>query len=55
LLDTERTLLEFTVAVERARADRGKALARLNTLVGEPVATDAQTPSPNTESTEVQP
>lgn len=34
LLDTERTLLEFAIAAERARADRGKALARLNTLVG---------------------
>lgn len=55
LLDTERTLLEFAVAVERARADRGKALARLNTLVGEPVATTAPAPSPDTESTEVQP
>jgi outer membrane protein TolC len=43
LLDTERTLLEFAVAVERARADRGKALARLNTLVGEPVPTKAET------------
>jgi len=39
LLDTERTLLEFALAAERARADRGKALARLNTLVGEPVPT----------------
>jgi len=37
LLDTERTLLEFAIAAERARADRGKALARLNTLVGEPI------------------
>lgn len=34
LLDTERSLLEFAVASERARADRGKALARLYTLVG---------------------
>ncbi|HHN77155.1 MAG TPA: TolC family protein [Phycisphaerales bacterium] len=34
LLDTERTLLEFDITVERARADRGKALARLNTLTG---------------------
>ena len=40
LLDTERTLLEFAVAAERARADRGKALARLNTLVGTPVPTE---------------
>jgi len=39
LLDTERTLLEFAVASERARADRGKALARLNMLVGAPVPT----------------
>lgn len=39
LLDTERTLLEFAIAAERARADRGKALARLGTLVGGPVPT----------------
>lgn len=39
LLDTERTLLEFAVAAERARADRGKALARLDMLVGEPTPT----------------
>lgn len=39
LLDTERTLLEFAVAAERAKADRGKALARLNTLVGEDTPT----------------
>jgi outer membrane protein TolC len=34
LLDTERTLLEFSLAVERAKAERGKTLARLATLVG---------------------
>lgn len=39
LLDTERTLLEFAVSAERARADRGQALARLNRLVGEAVPT----------------
>jgi outer membrane protein TolC len=39
LLDTERTLLEFAVAGERARADRGEALARLETLVGGRVPT----------------
>lgn len=56
LLDTERTLLEFAIAAERARADRGKALARLNTLVGEPVPTDAAAPSARTDSSdEVQP
>jgi len=56
LLDTERTLLEFAIAAERARADRGKALARLNTLVGEPVPTDAEGPSARTDpSGEVQP
>jgi len=56
LLDTERTLLEFAIAAERARADRGKALARLNTLVGEPVPTDAADPSTRTDpSDEVQP
>jgi len=37
LLDTERTLLEFSIAGERARAERGKALATLNRLVGHPV------------------
>lgn len=56
LLDTERTLLEFAIAAERARADRGKALARLNTLVGEPVPTDAADPSRHIDpSDEVQP
>ncbi len=39
LLDTERTLLEFAIASERARSERGKALARLHTLVGEQVPT----------------
>tara|TARA_R110002096_G_scaffold173781_10_gene349226 strand:- start:194122 stop:195576 length:1455 start_codon:yes stop_codon:yes gene_type:complete len=39
LLDTQRTLLEFSISAERARADRGKALATLNRLVGRPVAT----------------
>lgn len=39
LLDTERTLLEFAIAAERARADRGQTLARLNRLVGRPVST----------------
>ncbi len=34
LLDTERTLLEFDITVEKARAARGKALARLHTLTG---------------------
>ncbi len=43
LLDTERTLLEFSIVAERARADRGKALARLNTLVGESVPTHSTT------------
>ncbi len=41
LLDTERTLLEFADSAERARADRGQALARLNRLVGEAVPTRA--------------
>ncbi len=40
LLDTERTLLEYAIATERARADRGQALARLNRLVGQTLATD---------------
>ena len=42
LLDTERTLLEFSVSAERARADRGQALARLNRLVGQPVPTQGK-------------
>jgi outer membrane protein TolC len=41
LLDTERTLLEFALAAERARADRGKALAVINRLVG----AEAQAPA----------
>jgi len=41
LLDTERTLLEFAIAAERARADRGQALALLNRLVGQPVPTES--------------
>ncbi len=48
LLDTERTLLEFSIAAQRARADRGKALATLNRLVGRAVPT-APTP-PTTDS-----
>lgn len=56
LLDTERSLLEFAIAAERARADRGKALARLNTLVGEPVPTDTvDEMTPESMSEEVQP
>lgn len=56
LLDTERTLLEFSIAAERARADRGKALARLSTLVGEPVPTEpADQPSQYGNLDEVQP
>mgnify|MGYP003630409032 CR=1 FL=1 len=39
LLDTQRTLLEFSISAERARADRGKALATLNRLVGHPITT----------------
>lgn len=45
LLDTERTLLEFALAVERARADRGVARARLETLTGGPLKPD---PTPTT-------
>lgn len=48
LLDTERTLLEFSIAAQRARADRGKALATLNHLVGHPVPT--QPAKTNTET-----
>jgi len=41
VLDAERTLLEFALAAERARADRGIALAQLSALVGEPIPTVA--------------
>ena len=54
LLDTERTLLEFAVAAERARSDRGRALARLNTLVGQPVPTEPADTS-ETDSSKEQP
>lgn len=40
LLDTERTLLEFAMSAERARADRAIALAKLNRLVGTAIPTD---------------
>ena len=44
LLDTERTLLEFALAAERARADRGKALAVINRMIGaETLTPDATT------------
>ncbi len=39
LLDTERTLLEFQLALERALADRAISLARLERLVGIPLET----------------
>lgn len=52
LLETERTLLEFALAVERARADRGIARARLESLAGGSIdAADSSTPQ--TQSTEV--
>ncbi len=50
LLDTERTLLEFAVSAERARADRGQALARLNRFVGENIPTRAADPGEETTS-----
>ena len=39
VLDAERSLLEFTLSAERARADRGRALSRLIALVGEDIPT----------------
>lgn len=45
LLDTQRTLLEFAIAAERARADRDIALARLNAMVGESVPTEPADPA----------
>ncbi len=37
LVDAQRVLLEFNLAVARARADRGKSLARIEALLGQPV------------------
>jgi len=48
LLDTQRTLLEFGVSLQRARADRGKALATLNRLVGRPLGTTGEPAATNT-------
>lgn len=45
LLDTQRTLLEFSISAQRAKADRGKALATLNRLVGHPVETKVELPA----------
>ncbi|MCC5785817.1 MAG: TolC family protein [Phycisphaerales bacterium] len=56
LLDTERTLLEFELAAERARADRGQSLARLHRLVGQPIPTQLTDPDWQPDlSDEVQP
>lgn len=53
LLDTERTLLEFALAAERARADRGKALAVMHTLIGAEAPTQpAGSPAPEHPSEE---
>lgn len=51
LLDTERTLLEFSLALERARADRGAAMARLERLVGTDVQTRRADETNHTEAT----
>jgi len=37
LIDAQRTLLEFELAYERARADRTTRLAQLETIVGQPL------------------
>ena len=39
MLDTQQTLLELSISAQRARADRGKALATINRLVGIAVQT----------------
>jgi outer membrane protein TolC len=39
LLDTQQTLLELSISAQRARADRGNALATMNRLVGITVQT----------------
>jgi len=68
LLDAERALLEFSLEAERAKAERGKSLATLHRLVGEPipaepdsatrkppVPTTPDLPVPATSPTETQP
>lgn len=45
LLDTQRTLLEFSLSAEKARAERGNALTTLNRLVGRPLTTTDENPS----------
>lgn len=39
MLDTQRTLLEFTLSGQRAKADQGKALSTLNRIIGNAVRT----------------
>ena len=55
LLDTQRTLLEFSISAESARADRGKALATLNRLVGHPISTVEDQLTDDQSTDEVQP
>lgn len=43
ILEAERTLIEFRLALERARTDRAVALARLDMLVGRPVPAQTET------------
>lgn len=52
LLDTERTLLEFAISEERARADRGRALSRLAALAGAEFPTRGVTPDSTPEDEE---
>ncbi|PCI11512.1 hypothetical protein COB72_00915 [bacterium] len=50
LIDTQRTLLEFSLAAHNAIAEQGKSLAMLNTLVGHPIeTTNTDRTSPNSE------
>jgi cobalt-zinc-cadmium efflux system outer membrane protein len=46
LLDTERTLLEFQLALERARVDQATARARIEQLIGVGLSESGSTPSP---------
>jgi outer membrane protein TolC len=54
LLETERTLLEFGLSLERARADRAISLARLERLVGEELETVHIQPAPGDQGEEGQ-
>lgn len=46
LVDTQRTLLEFQLALERAHADRATSASRIEQLAGVPVSADRPEDAP---------